>query len=48
MKKEDVFEEITNEGTKPANIRLFNLIYFLIKWVAPISVVIILITNFIL
>jgi len=48
MKKEDVFEEITNEGTKPANIRLFNLIYFLIKWVAPISLVIILITNFIL
>jgi len=48
MKKEDVFDEITNEGTKPVNVRLFNTVYFLIKWVAPISVVIILISNFIL
>jgi NSS family neurotransmitter:Na+ symporter len=48
MKKEDVRDEITNGGKKRFNARCFNLIYFLIKWVAPICVLSIFITNFIL
>lgn len=48
MKKEDVREEITNSGTKPVNAKLFNAIYFLIKWVAPAAVLLIFITNFLL
>lgn len=48
MKKEDVREEITNAGAKPLNVRLFNVIYFQIKWIAPIAIAVILVTNFIL
>ena len=48
MKKEDVRDEITNGGKKAFNARWFNVVYFLIKWVAPICVLSIFITNFIL
>ncbi len=48
MKKDDVRDEFTNSGTKPRNAKLFNFIYFLIKWVAPIAVLLIFFTNFIL
>ena len=48
MKKEDVRDEITNGGRKTLNAKLFGVIYFLIKWVAPICVLSIFITNFIL
>ena len=48
MKKEDVRDEITNGGKKAFNARWFNVMYFLIKWVAPICVLSIFITNFIL
>ena len=47
LKKEDVWDEITNSGTKKLNSRLFGFIYFLIKWVTPVAIVIIFITNFI-
>ena len=47
LKKEDVWDEITNSGTKKVNARMFDVIYFLIKWVAPVAIVIIFITNFI-
>jgi NSS family neurotransmitter:Na+ symporter len=47
IKKEDVWDEITNGGTKKVNAKLFGLIYFLIKWVTPVAIVIIFITNFI-
>ena len=48
MKKEDVRDEITNGGRKTLNNKLFGVIYFLIKWVAPVSVLAIFVTNFIL
>jgi len=48
IRKEDVYDEITNKGTRTLNVKLFGLIYFLIKWVAPVSVLIILVSNFIL
>ena len=41
-----VRDEFTNGGT--VNGRVFPVLYFLIKWVAPIAVVIIFCTNFIL
>ena len=47
LKKEDVRDEITNGGTKKFNAAVFNVVYFLIKWVTPIAIVIIFITNFI-
>ena len=41
-------DEFTSRGHCPANGRLFPLVYFLIKWVAPIAVVVIFFTNFML
>ena len=43
-----VRDEFTNGGSLPVNERLFPVVYFLIKWVAPIAVVIIFFTNFML
>ncbi|MCR4823903.1 MAG: sodium-dependent transporter [Bacteroidales bacterium] len=43
-----VHDEFTNGGRLPFNERLFPVVYFLIKWVAPIAVVIIFFTNFML
>ena len=48
MKKEDVRDEFTNGGIKRRNAPVFNLLYFLIKWIAPIAVLLIFFTNFIL
>ena len=48
MKKEDVRDEFTNGGTKRRNAPFFGAVYFLIKWVAPIAVLLIFFTNFIL
>lgn len=47
MKKEDVWDEITNSGRFNINVRLFEAIYFLIKWVAPVALMLIFITNFV-
>ena len=47
MKKEDVWDEITNGGEFKVNVRLFDAIFFLIKWVAPVALFIIFVTNFI-
>ncbi len=46
LPKQVVRDEFTNGGT--VNGRFFPVLYFLIKWVAPIAVVIIFCTNFIL
>ena len=48
MKKEDVKDEFTNAGGLPQNSKIFDLVYFLMKWVAPIAVALIFFTNFIL
>ena len=46
LSKEDVRDEVTNGGK--VNTRIFNVIWFLIRWVAPIFVTMIFFTNFIL
>ena len=46
MKKEDVREEITNRGV--INNKVFGVFYFLIRYVAPITVLTIFITNLVL
>ena len=48
MKKADVRDEFTNGGSKKRNVPYFNAVYFLIKWVAPIAVLLIFFTNFML
>ena len=43
MSKADVRDELTNGGTR--NIRIFNVAYFLIRYIAPIGVLGIFVTN---
>ena len=45
MDKSAVRKELTNDGTKRINTKLFPAVYFLIKYVAPISIAIIFITG---
>ena len=45
MDKADVYDEFTNGGTKRRNVRMFNFFYFLIRYVAPVGVAILFITN---
>jgi len=46
LAKSDVRDEITNSGR--INTRVFGVIYFLVRWVAPVAIALIFITNFIL
>ncbi len=48
MSGKDVRNEITNNGTLKGNDRIFGLLYFLIKYVTPIGIVFIFITNFLI
>ena len=45
MPKADVYDELTNGGTKRRNVRLFNFFYFLIRYVAPVGVAVLIISN---
>jgi len=48
MKKDELYDEFTNNGTIKRNVRWFNVIRFLIRYVATPAVILIFITNFIL
>jgi NSS family neurotransmitter:Na+ symporter len=43
-----VHDEFTSRQRYAFNDRIFPVVYFLLKWVAPIAVVVIFFTNFIL
>ena len=45
MPRADVFDELTNGGTKRRNVRLFNIFYFLIRYVAPVGVAVLILSN---
>jgi len=47
MKKDDVYDEFTSSGRYSFNARCFPFVYFLIKYVAPIVVGVIFVTNLI-
>lgn len=47
MKKTIVRDEITNNGSCKLNNKLFNVFYFLIRYVAPVGIGLIFILNFI-
>lgn len=46
MSKEDVRDEFTNHGTK--NCKIFNTVYFITKFVVPVMIVTIFVTNLVL
>jgi NSS family neurotransmitter:Na+ symporter len=47
MKKPDVFDEFTNGGTLRGNVRLFRILWPLLRYVAPIAILVIFISNLI-
>ena len=45
MPRADVYDEFTNGGTKVRNVRLFNFFWFLIRYIAPIGVAVLFVSN---
>lgn len=43
MSKADVRDELTNGGT--CNVRLFGLVYFLMRYLAPVGILVVFLTN---
>ena len=48
MKKEDVKAEFTNNGELSAPGKIFPVYYFLLRWIVPIAILLIFVSNFIL
>ena len=47
MRKEDVFDEFTGGGRLRAGRRVFGAVYFVVKYLAPITVVMVFVSNII-
>lgn len=47
LKKTDVYDEFTNGGTLSRNARLFGVLWFLIRYVCPLAIIIIFISGLI-
>ncbi len=47
MKKPDVFDEFTNGGTLRGNVRLFRILWPVLRYVAPVAILVIFISNLI-
>lgn len=45
LKKTDIYDEFTNGGTLSANVKIFGVLWFLIRYVAPIAVIVIFISG---
>lgn len=45
MGRDDVRDEFTNGGTLLGNSRVFGLVYFLIRYIAPLAIIVIFLTN---
>ena len=45
MSRADVYDEFTNGGTLKANVALFNVVWFLLRFVAPVGIVVVFLTN---
>ena len=41
LKKTDIYDEFTNGGTIGANVKMFGLLWFLIRYVAPLAIIVI-------
>ena len=39
LKKTDIYDEFTNGGTIGANVKMFGLLWFLIRYIAPLAVI---------
>lgn len=47
LKKTDIYDEFTNGGTLSANVRIFGVLWFLIRYIAPLAIITIFISGLI-
>ena len=45
MRRADVYDEFTNSGTKRVNSLIFNTLYFIIRYVAPVAMILVFLSN---
>ena len=45
LKKTDIYDEFTNSGTLSPNAKLFGILWFLLRYVAPVAIIVIFLTN---
>jgi NSS family neurotransmitter:Na+ symporter len=45
LKKTDIYEEFTNGGSLRLNVRIFGVLWFLIRYIAPLAVIAIFISG---
>ena len=39
LKKTDIYDEFTNGGTISTNVRIFGVLWFIIRYIAPLAVI---------
>ncbi|MBQ6688240.1 MAG: sodium-dependent transporter [Bacteroidales bacterium] len=47
LKKTEIYDEFTNGGTISANVRIFGILWFLIRYVAPVAVAVVFLSGII-
>jgi len=47
LKKTDIYDEFTNGGTLGTNVKIFGVLWFLIRYAAPLAIITIFVTNLI-
>ena len=45
LKKTDIYDEFTNGGTIGANVKIFGVLWFLIRYVAPLAIIAIFVSG---
>ena len=48
IKKSDFLDELTGHGTSRTPVWLFRYVYFMVRWVAPIIIIVIMLSNILL
>ena len=47
LKKTDIYDEFTNGGSLRLNVRIFGVLWFLIRYIAPVAIILIFISGLI-
>ena len=47
LKKTDIYDEFTNGGSLRLNVRIFGVLWFLIRYIAPVAIIVIFISGLI-
>ena len=45
LKKTEIYDEFTNGGTLPTNVKIFGVLWFLIRYVAPVAIILIFVSG---